>query len=164
MRNVRRLGAAAVAILMVAVVAGPVFGADATVDRFVRELAKHKRVNATDGAAAVDSLRSIGVRLPQNLDLNKRLTERDVAELSRAAGLRVTTSNPDALFSTEKLDRFFASFGAELTDDCAVPGGDCTNPGNGGGPGDNPPFDPFTKAKGKGKGKAKFNRTPTEPE
>lgn len=165
MRNVKRVGAAVAAVAILALMAGPVLGADATVGRFVQRAAQELKLNATDARAAADSLRAVGVALPANLDVNKRLTERDVASMARALGVRVTTSNPDAPFGTDKIDRFFQSFGGEIAashhdDGCAVPGEDCVNPGQGGGP----PFDPFSKARGNGFGKAKFNRTPTDPE
>ena len=172
MRNVKRVGAAVVAIAILAVMAGPVLGADATVGRFVQRAAQELKLNATDARAATDSLRAVGVGLPANLDVNKTLTERDVASIARALGVRVTTSNPDATFGTDKIDRFFQSFGGEIAashhdDDCAVPGNDCDNPGQGGGPGNGnggPPFDPFSKGRGSPNGKAKHGRTPVGPE
>ena len=168
MRNGKRVGAMVVALITLAALAGPVLGAEATVGRFVQELAKAKSLNATDAEMAADSLRAVGVRLPA-LDLNRQLTEGDVADISRAVGLRVTTSNRDAEFGLDKIDRFFLSFGSELggEGDCAIPSGDCNNPGEGSGPGNGnggPAFDPFGKAQGKGRGKAKFRRTPSEPE
>jgi len=160
MRNSRKIGAVVVAALVIAALALPVLAAArADVGDLVRGIAQKKGLNATDARTAVDSLRGAGIGLPADLDLNKQLTQRDVARLSRSVGIRVTTNDPDATFSAEQLGRFLSSFSAELTSGDGEP-----NPGGGGGPGDNPPFDPFTKAKGKGKGKAKFNRTPTEPE
>jgi hypothetical protein len=178
MRKVNRLATVAVALVLTAAIAAPALASDTTVGRFVQELAKVKNLNATDPALAADSLRAVGVRLDRGLDFNKRLTEADVAEISRAAGLLVTTSNPNAYFDEEKVDRFFQSFQIELansgqtgsslySDDCAVPGGDCENPGQGLGPGNGngaPPFDPFSKGRGKAKGKSKQGRTPVDPE
>jgi len=180
MRNVNRLAAMAVALILMAAVAAPAIAGEATVGRFVQELAKVKNLNATEPAIAADSLRAVGIRLPGKLEFDRRLTEADVATISRAAGLLVTTSNPNAYFDDQKVDRFFKSFSVELSlggqegdgagtygdDDCA-PGDDCTNPGAGdpGHGGEVPPgFDPFTKGRGKARGKSKQSRTPTDPE
>ena len=178
MRKVNRLVAVAVALILTAAVAAPAFASDATVGSFLQRLARVKNLNATDPAIAVDSLRAVGVRLPANLELSKRLTESDVAVLSRSAGLLVTTSNPDAYFNDEKLDRFFTAFAVELsrdnlggafaTTECDPTIENCDNPGQGSGPGNGngngPAFDPFSKGRGKKKGKAKQSRTPTDPE
>ncbi|HXV75678.1 MAG TPA: hypothetical protein VD788_05105, partial [Candidatus Polarisedimenticolaceae bacterium] len=150
----------------------PAIAGETTVGRFVEELAKVKNLNATDPAIAADSLRAVGVRLDRGLDLNKRLTESDVAEISRAAGLLVTTSNPDAFFDSGKVDRFFQAFQTELalgasTTACDPATEDCSNPGQGSGPGNGesgPPFDPFSKGRGNPRGKGKGDRTPTDPE
>jgi hypothetical protein len=156
MRNVNKVGAAVVVALLLAVMALPVVAASqATVGQFVVELARAKSVNATDARIALDSLRAAGVNLPANLDLNRRLTEADVAEIARAVGVRVTTNQPDAAFTDEQVDRFFVSFAGEIAG--ADSGDEGLAPqGNGKGP----PFDPSTKGKGKKKG----HTTPTEPE
>ena len=178
MMNVRRLGTVALAFAMMAAIAVPAFAADeVTVGRFVQEMAKAKRLNATDATIARDSLRAAGILVPE-LRLDKRLTELDVTQISRSAGLQVTTSNPDGYFGQDQVERFFVSFADEIgstgagvgggsTDEwCQNPNG-CDNPGEGTGPGNGnggPPFDPFTKGKGKNKGKGKGNRTPYDPE
>ena len=173
MRKVKRLAAVAVALVLTAALAAPAIAGDITVGRFIEELAKVKNLNATDPAIAADSLRAVGIRLDRGLQLDKRLTEGDVAEISRAAGLLVTTSNPEAIFDSEKAEKYFAVFQFELSQgslssatECAP--GDCTNPGEGSGPGtgngNGPPFDPFSKGRGNAKGKSKQNRTPTNPE
>jgi hypothetical protein len=174
MSKVKRLAAVAVALILTAAVAAPAIAGDSTVGRFVEELARVKNLNATDPAIAADSLRAVGVRLDRGLDLNKRLTESDVAEISRAAGLLVTTSNPEAFFDNQKLDQFFQAFqtelalGASSTTACDPAVENCDeNPGQGSGPGTGaggPPFDPFSKGRGHPRGKAKQNRTPTNPE
>ena len=162
-----KIGVLGASALLLAALAIPALAAsEVTVGRFIQELAKTKNLNATDAGTAADSLRAVGVRLPADLDLRKQLTQGDVTEISRHVGLRVTTTEPGSAFSEDQLDRFFLSFGSELggEGDCAVPGGDCENPGQGSGPGNGqggPPFDPFTKAKGKGRGKAKFTRSPS---
>lgn len=160
MRKANRVAAMAVALILMAAVAAPALASEATVGRFVQELAKVKNLNATDPAIAADSLRAVGVRLPSGLLFTKRLTERDVAEISRSAGLVVTTSNPDAYFGEEKVDRFFQAFSVELSlggSSGALPPGETLETS---GPG----FDPFTKGKSNGNGKGKGGRTPTEPE
>ncbi len=180
MSKINRLAAVAVALFVIAAVAAPALAAEATVGRFIQELAKVKNLNATDPAIAADSLRGVGVRLPAKLEFDKKLTERDVADISRRVGLLVTTSNPGAYFSEQKVDRFFQSFSTELTSpigsgsgafvttECDPAVENCDNPGQGEGPGtgngNGPPFDPFAKGRGKKKGKAKQARTPTDPE
>ena len=158
MRKANRVAAMAVAVIMLAAVAAPALASEATVGRFVQELAKVKNLNATDPAIAADSLRAVGVRLPSGLQYSKRLTEADVAEISRSAGLLVTTSNPDAYFGEEKVDRFFQAFSVELTQG-ASSGEIITTTDTA-----SQPFDPFTKGKSNGNGKGKGGRTPTDPE
>ncbi|HKQ60151.1 MAG TPA: hypothetical protein VJS92_02630 [Candidatus Polarisedimenticolaceae bacterium] len=159
MRNARRFLAVAIVLGAVAALALPAFAAEsATVGSFVRQLAVAKGLNANDARTAMDSLAARGVRLPADLDLSAPLTERVVEKIARAAGINVTTSNPDAAFSQDQVNRFLQSFGSELA----------LNPGRGAGfttnddSEDGPPFDP--KSKGKGKGKKKGQETPTEPE
>ena len=144
----------AVAVIL-AVTAIPALAAsESTVGLFVQKMARSKNLNATDATIAADSLRAVGVQLPPNLRLNKRLTERDVVEISRAAGLSVSTTDPEAPFDEDQVDRFFLAFGSELG---------VARPGQPDHPND-PSFDPFTKGKGKHKGWGKGHRTPTEPE
>jgi hypothetical protein len=169
----------AVALILLAAVAAPALASGSDVGGFIQQLAKSKNLNATDPAIALDSLRAVGVRLRPDLRLDKKLTEGDVADISRAAGLLVTTSNPDAYFDEEKVDRFFQAFAIELgqnennggafsTTACDSSVENCDNPGMGDGPGtgngNGPGFDPFSKGRGKKKGKAKQSRTPTDPE
>jgi hypothetical protein len=154
----------AVAVLMVAAAVAPALAnSEVTVGRFVQELARHKNLNATDVQIAVDSLRSVGIRLPEGLRLNARLTEGDVVSISRAAGLRVTTSNPNAPFNGEQVQSFLIALNDEMADDGATV--DTVRPfGEGNGNGWGPQFDPFSKGKGKHKGHAKGWQSPTEPE
>jgi hypothetical protein len=178
MRKVNRLAAVAVALILLAAVAAPALAGESDVAGFIQQLARSKNLNATDPAIALDSLRAVGVRLPADMQLSKKLTESDVATISRAAGLLVTTSNPDAYFDEDKVDRFFAAFSVELgrsdgsdaftTTECDSSVENCDNPGQGSGPGtgngNGPGFDPFSKGRGQKKGKAKQGRTPTDPE
>lgn len=166
MASIKRIGTiATIAALCLVFVTPAMAASDITVGDFVQRLAKAKGVAGTDARVASDSLRGIGIRLPAELNFASRLTEGDVAVISRAAGLTVRTSNPLNDFTSQQTEMFFISFKDDLGD-----GGNQTrshdNPGEGGGPGNGnggPPFDPFTKGKhGKGKGKGVF--TPTDPE
>lgn len=137
-----------------------VAAADTTVGVFVQRLAQSKKLDATDARIAADTLRQAGVHLPVDLELSARLTEGDVARISRALGLAVSTNRPDAGFSGEQVDRFFESFRVELT---LAAGGEAANgsPGRMAGT----PFNPYTKGKGGSKGKKRGHPiTPTEPE
>ena len=123
MRSVTR-SVLAIAVLLAAT-AAPALAADVTIGQFVQELAQAKKLNATDARIAADSLRTVGVRLPADLRLAERLTESDVVRISRAAGLLVSTANPEAPFDDEQMDQFFVVFGAELE---VTPPGDPIEP------------------------------------
>ena len=162
MKNVNRIGALVLAGLLVA---APVIAAgDMTVGGFVVKLAKAKNLNATDARIATDGLAGIGIVLPGDLKLTQRLTERDVARISRAAGLNVNTTNPTAPFDQEQVERFFATFSIELEEPDFGGGGggaEANNHQDGGGPA----FNPYAKGKGGAKGKKKGHSfTPAEPE
>ena len=154
--NVKRLGALFVAALLV-MAAVPTFAAsDATVGEFVIKLAKSRKLAATDARVAVDALRGIGVRIPADLNYRARLTEGDVARLSRSFGLNVTTTTPDNLFTTDQVDRFFATFGTDINSTLTESGSSSSG---------GPPFNPYAKGKGGANGKKKgHDFTPTEPE
>ena len=154
--NVKRLGALFVALAMVAV-ALPAFAGNATVGDFVIKLAKARNLGATDARVAVNSLRGVGVRMPADINLSKQLTEGDVASLSRALGVNVTTTNPDNAFTDDQVDRFFAAFAVNLQN----VGGESNDTAAS----DGPPFNPYSKGKGGSKGKKKGHSfTATEPE
>jgi hypothetical protein len=148
----------ALVIALMLVTAIPALAADeVTVGNFIQELAKAKNVNATEARIAVDSLRAVGVRVPEGLDLDAALTEGAVVDIARAANLRVATLNPDAPFGREQVDSFFTAFAVEL--------------GLGGGQEEDPPttdewemhrHNPFTK--GAGSHFVKGIRSPSEPE
>ena len=159
--NVKRLGALLVAVVLVTAAVPALAASDATVGEFVIKLAKSRNLAATDARVAVDALRGIGVRVPADLNYSKRLTEGDVARLSRTFGLNVTTATPDNSFTTDQVDRFFATFGvdigANLTDGSRNETRASENSG--------PPFNPYSKGKGGSNGKKKgHDFTPTEPE
>jgi hypothetical protein len=165
MRNLIRLGAMAVAALMVVAMVAPALAAsEVTIGRFVQELALHRNLNAIDVPTAVDSLRTVGVRLPSDLDMSARLTEGVVVSVSRAIGLRVTTSNPNTPFDENQVESFFFALGDQMADDSEIITNTINPYGTGNGKGNGPAFDPFTKGKGKHKGKAKGWQSPTEPE
>ncbi len=149
----RRIHIPALALVLIA--SAPVLAAgEFTVGKFMQELARAKNLNATDARIAVDSLRSSGVRLPEKLRLDERLTEGDVVEISQAVGIRVSTNNPEAPFTEEQVDSYLQAFSAELG---LI----------GGGGGDNPvvrvPWKPHPPHS-KGNAYAKGHRTTTEPE
>jgi hypothetical protein len=163
MKSLIRCGVMAVAALVVVAAAAPAFAAnDVTVGDFVQRMATAKNLNASDARIAADSLRAVGVRLPADLKLSARLTEADVVTISRAAGLTVTSSNPERAFTDDQVDSYFFAFADELvagTGDETI--GTNLEPSNSQG---QPPFDPFTKGKGKHKGWGKGHQSPSEPE
>lgn len=148
-------------LLTVLAFALPVLASDEmTVGNFVQRLARSKNLKAADARIAVDSLHEAGIRLPSDLALSTRLTEGDVARIARALGLAVSTNRPDAGFSSEQVDLFFASFRVELT--LAVDGGAGHSAR---GSRDGSPFNPYMKGKGGSKGKKKgHDFRPSEPE
>ena len=165
---VRASATVAAALLVVALAAPAVAAEEVTVGQFVQRMASAKNLNSTDALIAADSLRAVGIRLPADLKMGARLTEADVVRISRVAGLRVTSSNPEKVFSSEQVDSFFFAFSSEIglsSDPRERIGTDTVRPyGEGYGNGWGPPFDPFTKGKGQAKGKAKGWRSPWEPE
>lgn len=168
MRNVKRLGALAVAIAIVAALAAPVLASEYTVGQLVQRLAKEMNLNATDQRIAAESLAVAGVRLPSGLDYRKGLTEADMVEIARTIGLQVSTTRPGAAFDSTQVDRFFMTFAGDLDDrfdgGASVRNGETPDGESGGAPGNGPPFDPYAKGKGGAKGKKKGHRSPTEPE
>ena len=168
MRNVKRLGAMAVAIAIVAALAAPVLASEYTVGQLVQRLAKEMNLNATDQRIAAESLAVAGVQLPSGMDYRKGLTEADMVEIARSVGLQVSTTRPDSSFDSGQVDRFFLTFAGELGgrygDDNSVRNGETPDGESGGAPGNGPAFDPYSKGKGGAKGKKKGHRSPTEPE
>ena len=176
------------AIVMVASAALAVtVAADKTVGQFVQDLARVKKLNATDPQIAADSLAAMGLRLPAGLDFSAPLTEGDVTKISRTVGLTVSTTDPDALFTSEQVDQYFAAFSGlsgtqsstgigtradpgdcpvDPDGSCGEQGTDCTRNGR-------PGFCMTTSEAGqpvcncntgKAKGKRKQVTTPDEPE
>ena len=145
MKNLR-LGVISAALVAAFSIA-PALAADLTVGDFLVEIAKAKRLSADGAVSAQDALRSAGYALP-SLDLGKRLTEGDVARIGTSVGLRVSTTKPEAPFTTEQTAAFMDSFGRQL-----------------GAVGDEPatPRDHTGNNKSKGKGKKKGHQSPTDP-
>lgn len=116
----KKLSLVVAVMVAVAVMAAPVFAANVTVGQFLSEVAKAKNLAAADGATAAASLKAVGVNLPA-LDLNRPLTEGDVAAIASAVGLKVTTSNPSAQFSQSQVETFLSSFATDLGRNPAPP-------------------------------------------
>lgn len=162
--NARRLGFAAGALALAAIVAMPTMAADITVGGFLQEVAKVKNLNAIDARVAADSLAAAGVQLPESLKLSDRLTEGAVVQIARASGLNLSTSRPDSAFTDAQVEQFMAAFDGELRDsDFVAIRRDCTDPSQGCN-GNDIGFDPFSKGKGKHKGHGKGHRSPTDPD
>jgi hypothetical protein len=162
MKSLIRCGAAVVAVALV--VTAPAFAANITVGEFVQKVAIVKNLDATDARVASDSLLAAGVRLPADLDLNAQLTESHVVAISRAVGLRLTSSNPDKVFESDQVDSYFVAFASEIGDPMAVASGDDDDDDSGWPSENGPPFDPWTKGKGWHKGWGKGHQSPCEPE
>ena len=111
MKRLRKFGV--VAGMIAAFAAVSVMAAEVTVGQFVVEIAKVKNINASDPASAVRALQAVGVDLSR-LDLTKGLTEGDVARISNAVGVRVTTSRPDAAVSQRQVENYVETFGSDL--------------------------------------------------
>ncbi len=133
--------------------------AEVSVGDFVVRLAQAKNLEATDARVAAESLHRDGIQLPTDLELSRDLTEGDVARISRALGLAVSTNRPEADFSSEQVDRFFASFRVEmaLNRPETEPSAHTRAPAGA--------FNPYTKGKGALKGKKRGHQvSPSEPE
>ncbi len=147
MKMERRMGVAAALIVVVGLLA-PAMAADSvTVKDFVVRIADAKELPADSCDGATGSLRQAGFNLPV-LDCNSPLTEGDVARISSSIGIRVTTSQPDAAFSSSSMDAFFGAFDDDLS---GATGTDTHKEGHG--------TDPLEKGKGKKKGL----RSPDDP-
>jgi hypothetical protein len=136
---------------------GPAVAADAyKVGDFVVRIAAAKNLQASTPSVAADSLLQAGYKLPA-VDLRAALTEGDVVGISTALGIRVTTTEPGAMFNSAQVESYFGAFSSELST-AAVPttSGDLGTDGignNGNG------ADPLEKGKGKKKGL----RSPDDP-
>ena len=167
MSKFKRLGVLVVALALAAVPA--LAAASVSVGDFVQGLARAKNLGASDASAAVASLAGVGIRMPAGTDLGRPLTEADVASISRLAGVKVTTTRPDAPFDEQRLQRFFTTFANELGpktggETVSTRNGETPDGQSGDAPGNGPGFDPYSKGKGGSKGKKKGHRTPSDPE
>ena len=111
MMRVNRLGM--IVVLAVSSVVAPAFAANVTVGQFYTELAQAKHLVSADAASAEANLRGAGFNLPK-LGLNKGLTEGDMASISNALGVAVTTERPSELISASQLNTFMASFSGQI--------------------------------------------------
>jgi hypothetical protein len=102
-----------VAVLAAGAVLGPAFAGNVTVGHFYSQLAQAKHLVAVDAASAEAGLRGAGINLPK-LALDKSLTEGDVAAISNALGVAVTTERPSQLITEAQLNTFMASFGSQI--------------------------------------------------
>ena len=118
------------------------------------EIAKVKNLPALNAATAKHSLIAAGINVAK-IDVNKTLTQGDVVAISNAAGLRMTTSTPEAPFTNEQMGNFISSFSLDL-------GGNRADDGNSTRQKDpnKPGSDPRTKGKGK---KVGLFRSVSEP-
>ena len=102
-----------IAVLAVATAVAPTFAGNVTVGRFYTELAQAKHLTSADATSAEASIRGAGFDLPK-LALQKSLTEGDMAAISNALGVAVTTGHPSELISESRMNTFMASFGSQL--------------------------------------------------
>jgi hypothetical protein len=153
MKMARRLGVAA-ALIAAAGLLVPAMAADYTTKEFVMRIAAEKNLAASTGPVAVNSLRQAGYKLPA-LDLDSALTEGDVVGISNALGIRVTTTQPGAVFTESQAEGYFAAFSSEIgmepTSDDTFGTDVIGNNGNGANPLE------------KGKGKKVGLRSPDDP-
>ncbi len=111
MRKFNRMGMIAAVAIAVAVV--PAFAGGVTVGRFYTEIAQAKHLGSADAASAEASLRGAGYSLP-SLALDKGLTEGDMAAISSAIGVTVTTQKPSQVISESQFNTFMSSFGNQI--------------------------------------------------
>jgi len=117
-----------------------------TTGQFLVAVAKVHHLDAADPAAAAGSLRAAGYALPE-MRFDSTLTEGSVASIASALGLKVTTQNPQAIFTPSQVDAFLNGFGQELGNRAgSAPTTAAT--------------DPMSKGKGKKKGHTKSRTEP----
>src|SRR6516162_9225277 len=148
-----------IAVLAAAALALPAFAGNVTVGRFYTELAKAKHLGAVDATSAEANLRAAGFHLP-SINLDKTLTEADVAAISTSLGVSVSTSRPTSVVSESQMSQFVGSYGTQF----AVPKNLQLNPGtpnNGLNP-DSHGGDPGNSGNGKGNKKG-HNKSTSEP-
>jgi len=117
---------------------------DVTTGQFLMQIARAQSLEAGNPTTAAESLRATGVDLPA-VDPKAPLTEGTVAQIANSLGLRVTTSNPNALFTQAQSDSFISTFGQIIKSPTVSP--ETMTPG----------FDPKSKGKKKGLTKSRSN-------
>jgi len=115
-------------LLIGAVMAVSVFAATSgvqksavTVGDFAVKVAKALGKPATDQRAAVETLKSLGVKVGNDLDA--ALTEGVAARILGDLGLRTTASRPDSPVSAKKADQFAALAGVNAGASSGLPSG-----------------------------------------
>lgn len=109
-----KLFTTALAAVCVVLLAGPALAADEmTAGGFLLSIAGLKGLPAADAPTAAGALRASGYAIPE-IEPNTPLTERIVVDIAAALGLQVTTTRPDAPFTSEQADAFLAAFAAEI--------------------------------------------------
>ncbi len=148
MHRIPRLLASILVAAVVLTAGAVVFAAtdSVTTGQFLVAVAKAQHLDASDPAVAAGSLRAAGYALPE-ARLDSTLTEGTVAAIATSLGLRVTTQNPRAAFTSSQVDAFLSSFGPELGN---RQGASVTTNST----------DPSTRGKGKKKG---LTKSRTEP-
>ena len=153
MNRPRLIWSVAAALLVVASVAFAAKDDSATVGWLLREIAIARGLSAPTEAGAARALGAAGVSIP-SLDPAKSLTEQDVVAIAKSFGIDAKTRNPNAPFTKSRGHAFLATFGNEI----GSAGDDQGVTRQGGGNGNGPPFDPFSKGKKKG-----HNRSESDP-
>jgi hypothetical protein len=154
MTRVYRLGM--IAVLAIGVVSAPAFAGNVTVGDFYTKLAHAKHIASTDAASAEAGLRGAGFNLPP-LALGKSLTEGDMASISNALGVSVTTQRPTQPIGESQLEAYITTFGSQIGA-ATLPAGEqpqLYGEGTGG-------VDPGNSGNGKGKKKG-HNKSSSEP-
>lgn len=151
-----RTGFAAVAIAVL-LTGGVAIGAAGsyTMGDFVAEFAARAGIDGATPHDALEGLRDAGYAVDR-IALDVPATEGAVADFARAAGLRVTSSRPNAPFDRGLADAFFQTFHREIA---GADGSDPSAASSDSEEGENR-ADPLTKGKGKKKG---LLRSPSEP-
>ena len=126
MKSVRgfALGLAALAVMVLVMTPGGAVakvadsGATVTVGDFLQSYAKALKIELpaqASGDTVMAALKASGVKLDAGVDPSKALTQGDVVKIGKANGLRLTTNQPEAAFTTEEVDQFFTSYGYTQT-------------------------------------------------
>ncbi len=102
-----------VAILAAGALLAPSFAGEITVGQFYSQLAQSKHLSAADAVSAEAGLRHAGVELPK-LALGQSLTEGDLAAISKALGIAVTTQQPSKTVNEAQVTTFLSGFRSQL--------------------------------------------------